>query len=447
MITVIYSTHKDEQYNDKFKQHLLQTVGLKNVQILEYTNYNQYSLSEIYNKGILESENDIVVCCHNDIKLEKNWGKKLLNHFKKETHDIIGVAGTTYFPKSSVWWEFTKSMKGIVKHSHNGKTWESKYSDSQGYDIKDVVILDGLFLSFNKKNITHNFDESFDGFHFYDLGFCFPNFLNQVKLGVVTDIKITHMSIGQTNQQWEENRVKFFQKYSDELIKNNGVSCLPLVSIVIPCYNDGEYLRESINSAKGLIYPNKEIIIINDGSTDINTNNICKELENDNELIILYHDKNKGLSAARNTGIEKSKGYYILPHDVDDTFENTFLLHSVEEAERNLKISPVYCDTNHSGFIQGVEQRPEWSKARLKQGPFIVSNSLFRKHIWEELGGYDETMTGWEDYDFWWRMANKGYIGVRIPLPLFNYRHIRQSMIQDIKNKEQELYNYIMSKK
>ena len=62
MITIIYSTHKDEQFNNKFKQHLLQTVGLKDVQILEYKNNNEFSLSEIYNKGISHSNFDIVVC-------------------------------------------------------------------------------------------------------------------------------------------------------------------------------------------------------------------------------------------------------------------------------------------------------------------------------------------------------------------------------------------------
>ena len=73
MITIIYSTHKDETYNNKFKQHLLQTVGLKNVQILEYTNYNQYSLTEVYNKNLNESVNDIIVFCHNDIIFEKEY--------------------------------------------------------------------------------------------------------------------------------------------------------------------------------------------------------------------------------------------------------------------------------------------------------------------------------------------------------------------------------------
>ena len=81
MITVIYSTHKDKDYNNKFKKHILETIGVKNPQILEYENHNQYSLSNVYNSGITESIYDIVVCCHNDIKLESGWGKKLLKDF------------------------------------------------------------------------------------------------------------------------------------------------------------------------------------------------------------------------------------------------------------------------------------------------------------------------------------------------------------------------------
>ena len=118
MITIIYSTHKGENYNTKFKQHLLDTVGLRDVQILEYVNHNQYSLSEIYNSGITESIYDVVVCCHNDIKLEKNWGKKLLKDFSENPDfAIIGKAGSCYFPESGVYWErMFKTMVGHVYH-------------------------------------------------------------------------------------------------------------------------------------------------------------------------------------------------------------------------------------------------------------------------------------------------------------------------------------------
>jgi glycosyltransferase involved in cell wall biosynthesis len=234
-------------------------------------------------------------------------------------------------------------------------------------------------------------------------------------------------------------------KYKDELSNEFGVSTSPLVSIIIPCYNDGEFLKDSIKSAKELIYSNKEIIIVNDGSTDKNTLEILNNL--DDSVKVINHEVNKGLPAARNTGISHAKGYYILPHDVDDTFDKTYLLIAVSIAENDEMISPVYCDTNHVGSIQKVQIRPEWSLSRLKQGPFIVSCSLFTKKAWEDVGGYDESMKGWEDNDFWWRIGNFGYKGVRIPKPLFNYRHIRLSMIEEIKGTEGNLYEYIMSKK
>lgn len=227
-ITVVYSSHLGQNFNNNFNNYLIESSGLKkdNIQILPYENYKQYSLTEVYNKGLNESLNDIIVFCHNDIKIEKNWGLKLLNHFNKSTHDIIGVAGSVSMSRTGRWWDNPADMRGIVKHTHEGKTWENRYSESQGYNIKDVVILDGLFFAINKNNIKHNFDEDFKGFHFYDLGFCYPNYLAGVKLGVVTDIRVTHMSIGQTNQEWEENRKLFVEKYSEELIKNKKLSVL-----------------------------------------------------------------------------------------------------------------------------------------------------------------------------------------------------------------------------
>ena len=150
MITIIYSTHKDEQFNNKFKQHLLQTVGLKDVQILEYKNNNEFSLSEIYNKGISHSNFDIVVCCHNDIKLENGWGKKLLkDYYENPEYGIIGKAGTSYFPESGVFWEkMQQTMVGQVYHQPDKDKWLSKYSSKLPVIIP-VVSIDGLFLSFN----------------------------------------------------------------------------------------------------------------------------------------------------------------------------------------------------------------------------------------------------------------------------------------------------------
>ena len=219
MITIIYSTHRDENYNDKFKQHLLQSVGLKNVQILEYVNHNQFTLSELYNKGISESIYDFVVCCHNDIKLEKNWGKKLLQDFESNPdYGIIGKAGSCYFPKSGVYWEkMHQTMVGQVYHHPSGQNkWINKYSSKLPFLIP-VVTIDGLFISFDKTKIKHTFDESIGRFHFYDHLFCLPNYLDGVKIGVTSSFEITHESVGQPNQEFYESKEKFLTKWGNKL--------------------------------------------------------------------------------------------------------------------------------------------------------------------------------------------------------------------------------------
>lgn len=219
MITVIYSTHKDEEYNKKFKNRISNSIGVKNYQILEYINHNQYSLSEVYNKGISESIYDIVVCVHNDIKLESGWGKKILKDFKKnDDFSIIGKAGSCYFPESGVYWErMSTTMVGQVYHEPIGqKKWLSRYSSKFPFLIP-VVTIDGLFISFNKKKIKHKFDETISGFHFYDHGFCIPNYMDGVKIGVTTSFDITHESIGAVGDDFHKTRLKFIDKYKTKL--------------------------------------------------------------------------------------------------------------------------------------------------------------------------------------------------------------------------------------
>jgi GT2 family glycosyltransferase len=219
MITIIYSTHKDQNYNNKFKQHLLQTVGLQDVQVLEYVNHNQHSLSQVYNSGITESIYDIVVCVHNDIKLEKNWGKKLLEDFSNNTEfGIIGKAGSCYFPKSGVYWDkMNQTMVGQVYHHPEGKKkWLNRYSPKLPFLIP-VVTIDGLFISFDKTKIKHQFDETIGRFHFYDHLFCLPNYLDEVKIGVTSSFEITHESMGKPNQEFWESKEKFLEKLGHHL--------------------------------------------------------------------------------------------------------------------------------------------------------------------------------------------------------------------------------------
>jgi GT2 family glycosyltransferase len=284
MITIIYSTHKNQNYNDKFKQHLSQTVGLQDVQILEYVNHNQHSLSQVYNSGITESIYNIVVCIHNDIKLEKNWGKKLLEDFSNNPEfGIIGKAGSCYFPKSGVYWDkMTQTMVGQVYHHPEGqKKWLNRYSPKLPFLIP-VVTIDGLFISFDKTKIKHQFDETIGRFHFYDHLFCLPNYLDNVKIGVTSSFEITHESMGKPNQEFWESKEKFLEKWGFKLpldlkpekifvpvIERKTFKKFKKVAIVIPTKNKLNLLFDCIDSFFEHCDPNIFSIFIADtGSTD-----------------------------------------------------------------------------------------------------------------------------------------------------------------------------------
>jgi len=296
MITIVYSTHKNEEYNTKFKQHLLQTVGLKDVQVLEYQNHNQYSLSQVYNSGITESIYDIIVCCHNDIKLEKNWGKKLLEDFSNNPEfGMIGKAGSCYFPESGVYWEkMTQTMVGqVYHHPPNQNKWLSRYSPKLPILIP-VVTIDGLFISFDKTKIKHTFDESYGKFHFYDHGFCVPNYLDGVKLGITSSFEITHESVGRPNEEFFQSKDKFVEKWGDKLpldlkpqspfapeIKRQVFKKFGKVAIIIPTKGKIEML---IGCLKSYLEHCDTNIIADTGSTDEEKNQIKNFISDYNNI-------------------------------------------------------------------------------------------------------------------------------------------------------------------
>ena len=131
MITIGFSTRK---IDNKFVELLKKSSGVSNPEIVPVENNGEFSLTEVYNKILNESKNDIVVLCHDDIYFDsKNWGQKIINHLKRnKDYGILGLAWTTHMPKSAKWWEDFSKMKGIVNHEHEGKKWESKYSQNKG---------------------------------------------------------------------------------------------------------------------------------------------------------------------------------------------------------------------------------------------------------------------------------------------------------------------------
>jgi len=197
---------------------------------------------------------------------------------------------------------------------------------------------------------------------------------------------------------------------------------MPKVSVIIPCYNHGQYLDEAVDSILNQTYQDVEIIVINDGSTDPLTVEKFRTYQKPKTHVI--HTENGGPSAARNTGIRAAHGVYILLLDADDYFDATFLEKAVAILNERQEIGGVAC---------GVQYFGSDVKRHIPRGGdvknFVIENSalgnaLIRKICWEQCGGYDERMkdAGYEDWNFWIDVTKRGWLVHIIPEYLFYYR-------------------------
>jgi len=216
VVTVVISTRK---IDDVYLKHVEKMFSHPKTEILIYENDGVNSLTEIYNIGLKDAKNDIIVFMHDDLILETtNITPKIVKLFEKHPeYGIIGVAGTDKLT-SGRWWDSRDNMFGVVGHLHEGKRHVNHYSKRSFVDVlKRVVVVDGLFFMVDRRKLKKHFNEEFKGFHFYDISFCFENFKEGVKIGVTTKISLTHKSIGMVNKQWEKNKLFFEALYEKEL--------------------------------------------------------------------------------------------------------------------------------------------------------------------------------------------------------------------------------------
>ena len=202
----------------------------------------------------------------------------------------------------------------------------------------------------------------------------------------------------------------------------------PTVSVVIPCYNQGEYLEVAIESILAQTFKNVEIIVVNDGSNDLKTNHLLQNSSFPKTKILW--EKNGGLASARNIGIGKSKGKYILPLDADDKIGPSYLKEAIEILEKNATIGIVYCNAQYFGLENGPFDLPTFTKKRLLNRNIIFCSAFFRKSDWEKIGGYNPNMKyGWEDWDFWLSIIELNREVFKIPKTLFFCQKKHHSML------------------
>lgn len=193
------------------------------------------------------------------------------------------------------------------------------------------------------------------------------------------------------------------------------------VSVVIPCYNQGHFVVETIDSVLASDLDDLEIIVINDGSTDEYTNTLLTNLTKPKTKVIFTD--NQGVCSARNKGIEMAKGRYIFPLDADDLIYPQYLSKAKKILDEKSDIGIVYAQGELFGLQSG-----EWKLKPYNFSRFLNSNSIpvcamFRKQDYIRTKGYNSNMVyGLEDWDFWLSLLELGVGVAKIEEVLFRYR-------------------------
>lgn len=209
----------------------------------------------------------------------------------------------------------------------------------------------------------------------------------------------------------------------------------PLVSVIIPCYNQGLYLAEALDSLISQTFTDWEAIIVNDGSID-NTEEIANVYVKKDSRIKYIYQENAGPSSARNNGIKSSKSRYIIPLDEDDKLAPTYIEKAINFLEANNDYCLFYTAALSFGSINGVINVPAYSNYKdLLAHNRIFNTSVYRRKDYDNTTGYDETLRiGLEDWEFYLRLLYPNKKVKYCCEALYMYRHVNgaKTRTQDV---------------
>ena len=178
-----------------------------------------------------------------------------------------------------------------------------------------------------------------------------------------------------------------------------------LISIIVPCYNQAQYLDECLQSVLDQTYKNWECIIVNDGSPDHTEEVAMKWVEKDSRFHY-FKKENGGVASARNFGIEKALGEWILPLDADDKIGSEYLQKAANYFNKGFRI--IYCKAKFFGTFDGMFELKPFAKKDLLRENIIFVSGLYLKTDWKKTTGYNENFVhGFEDWEFWIQMIKE----------------------------------------
>lgn len=225
---------------------------------------------------------------------------------------------------------------------------------------------------------------------------------------------------------------------------------MPKVSVIIPCYNQGNFIDETLESVYKQTFQDFEIIIVNDGSTDEFTNIHLRTINH--PKVKLIETTNQGLAQARNNGIKESCGEYILPLDSDDLISSIYLEKGVVVLDTKPNVKVVFGNGEYFGDRTDKlelwyfrDDIIEYNVNHFLTSNFIYCTALYRRNEYDETSGYNPNMKfGWEDWDFWLSLLEKGGIAYKLLDTCFFYRFRQGSMVRSITDEQKKyLYNQL----
>lgn len=223
---------------------------------------------------------------------------------------------------------------------------------------------------------------------------------------------------------------------------------LPTVSVITPCYNQAEYLPDALESVLQQTYTNWECIIISDGSPDNVSDKAAEYIKRDKRFSF-YDTQNGGPSAARNFGISRAQGEFILPLDGDDKISANYIEECVKEMIKSPGIKLVYGAGKKFGIINEVWKLKTYSWEKLLFGNMIHPCGLYRKKDWEASNGYDVNMLdGIEDWEFWINLLKENHTVIMLNDITFYHRVKDSSRTTELAKgeKEAKMKRYVFCK-
>lgn len=424
MISVIYSTRtKNSEAHQKYLQNLEDSIDVPH-QIIGIVNDGEFALTEAYNKGMALAKYNNCIFIHDDIHLKKGWVSIVLNAFAKG-YGILGVAGSTRLEASGKWWENPTTLVGSVYHKlpNTQSRYLTSFCPLHPNHVLPAAVVDGVFIAVDKTKIVKTFNENIKGFNFYDIMFCVENFLAGVKIGVTTDIDITHYSAGQVKEDWHIQKNYFLSQYSQYLPLQAPIEPLvthptftykktpPKINILIPSKDNLNMLQSCITSVvENTKYPNYSIHVADTGSSNITEVRTAIDTfkQKFNVDIALHEFDWYHYGRINNELAKRTKGEYLLFLNDDVKFVNDVISILYNQSLKTQNVGTVGCrllygdkTIQHGGItflklpnggvgVSHIGLKTHY-KANTNTIPCVGSTAaclLIKRKLFEGLGGF-----------------------------------------------------------